>query len=109
MEIPVTTLRRFGVNWPSGGGGYFRLLPYALSRSNLRSVIADDKQPCMFYFHPWEIDPKQPRVAGISPKTRLRHYLNLHRTYRRLAQLLKDFSWNRADLVYPIDPTPVAP
>ena len=103
MEIPITTVRRMGTNWPSGGGGYFRLLPYALFRQNLRFVAARDKQPFMFYFHPWEIDPEQPRIAGTSLKTRLRHYLNLGRTHGRLTQLLKDFRWNRVDRVYPID------
>jgi polysaccharide deacetylase family protein (PEP-CTERM system associated) len=103
MEIPITTVRRMGTNWPSGGGGYFRLLPYALFRQNLRTVRARDQQPCMFYFHPWEIDPEQPRITGTSLKTRVRHYLNLERTHGRLAQLLKDFRWNRVDRVYPIE------
>jgi polysaccharide deacetylase family protein (PEP-CTERM system associated) len=103
MEIPITTVRRMGTNWPSGGGGYFRLLPYALFRQNLRTVRARDQQPLMFYFHPWEIDPAQPRITGTSLKTRLRHYLNLERTHGRLAQLLKDFRWNRVDRVYPIE------
>ena len=88
IEIPVTTLRRFGENWPAGGGGYFRLLPYALFKRNLRSVIRNDKQPCMFYFHPWEIDPQQPRIAGTSLKTRVRHYLNLDRTYESFGPAL---------------------
>jgi polysaccharide deacetylase family protein (PEP-CTERM system associated) len=108
IEIPVTTLRKLGTNWPSGGGGYFRLLPYALFKRNLREVLRQDKQPCMFYFHPWEIDPEQPRIAGISLKTRLRHYLNLGRTYGRLERLLKDFRWNRIDKVYPISPLPAS-
>lgn len=106
IEIPITTVRRLGANWPSGGGGYFRLLPYALFRQNLRAVRARDKQPCMFYFHPWEIDPEQPRVEGTSFKTRVRHYLNLGRTHGRLAQLLTDFRWNRVDRVYPIEQAP---
>jgi len=103
MEIPITTVRRMGTNWPSGGGGYFRLLPYALFRQNLRMVRARDRQPCMFYFHPWEIDPEQPRITGTSLKTRVRHYLNIERTQGRLAQLMKDFRWNRVDRVYPIE------
>jgi len=102
MEIPVTTVRRFGENWPSGGGGYFRLLPYALFKHNLQSVRKNDRQPCLFYFHPWEIDPEQPRIAGTSLKTRVRHYLNLERTYGRLARLLRDFQWGRLDRVYPV-------
>jgi len=103
IEIPITTVRRLGTNWPSGGGGYFRLVPYALTKKNLQLVIAKDKQPCMFYFHPWEIDPEQPRIPGTSLKTRFRHYLNLGRTYGRLHRLLSDFRWNRVDEVYPIN------
>lgn len=108
MEIPITTVRRMGTNWPSGGGGYFRLLPYSLFRKNLKYVAARDKQPFMFYFHPWEIDPGQPRIAGTSLKTRVRHYLNLSRTHERLTQLLKDFRWNRVDRVYPVDTVPAS-
>jgi polysaccharide deacetylase family protein (PEP-CTERM system associated) len=103
IEIPITTVRRMGANWPSGGGGYFRLLPYSLFRQNLRAVRTHDHQPCMFYFHPWEIDPEQPRITGTSWKTRVRHYLNLGRTHTRLSRLLKDFRWNRVDRVYPIE------
>ena len=102
IEIPVTTVRRWGANWPSGGGGYFRLLPYAVFKQNLQAVISNDKQPCMFYFHPWEIDPQQPRVEGASLKSRFRHYLNLDRTYSRLQRLLGDFRWDRVDRVYPV-------
>jgi hypothetical protein len=54
----------------------------------------------MFYFHPWELDPEQPRVAGVSAKTRFRHYLNLDRTEARLARLLRDFRWDRVDRVF---------
>lgn len=103
MEIPITTVRRLGTNWPAGGGGYFRLFPYAVFKRSLQSVIANDKKPCMFYFHPWEIDSDQPRIDGVSFKTRLRHYLNLSLTYGRLERLLKDFRWNRVDQVYPIN------
>ncbi len=100
VEIPVTTARRFGRNWPSGGGGYFRLFPYELFKLNLRTVRAQDRQPCMFYFHPWEIDHDQPRIAGTSLKTRVRHYLNLDRTFGRLKLLLKDFRWSTVDQVF---------
>jgi polysaccharide deacetylase family protein (PEP-CTERM system associated) len=100
VEIPITTLRRFGRNWPSGGGGYFRLYPYGLFKRSLQAVRSGDRQPCMFYFHPWEIDAAQPRVAGTSLKTRVRHYLNLDRTYGRLQQLLKDFRWSSVDRVF---------
>ena len=100
LEIPVTTLRMGGRNFPSSGGGYFRLLPYALSRWMLRRVNARDGQPAIFYFHPWEIDADQPRVAGIDAKTRFRHYVNIERMPARLEQLLCDFSWGRMDRIF---------
>ena len=100
LELPVTTLRYFDRNWPASGGGYFRLLPYALSRWLLRKVNQRDQQPAIFYFHPWEIDAEQPRVAGISTKTRFRHYVNLQYTEARIRRLLGDFSWGRMDEVF---------
>ena len=100
LEIPVTTLRMGGRNFPSSGGGYFRLLPYALSRWMLRRVNEHDGQPAIFYFHPWEIDAEQPRVAGIDAKTRFRHYVNIDRMPRRLEQLLGDFAWGRMDDIF---------
>jgi polysaccharide deacetylase family protein (PEP-CTERM system associated) len=100
LEIPPTTLRLAGRNLPASGGGYFRLLPYALSRWMLREVNRREDQPAVFYFHPWELDPAQPRIAGISRKTRFRHYLNLHRTEARLTRLLGDFRWGRMDRIF---------
>lgn len=100
LELPVTTVRYFDRNWPASGGGYFRLLPYALSRWLLRQVNALDGQPAIFYFHPWEIDAEQPRIAGISAKTRFRHYVNLKRTEGRLKRLIADFRWGRVDEVF---------
>ena len=100
LELPVTTMRWLGRNWPAGGGGYFRLLPYAVSRWQIARVNRDDARPAIFYFHPWEIDPDQPRVAGVTAKTRFRHYVNLGRTERRLQRLLQDFAWGRADRVF---------
>ncbi len=102
LEIPVTTCRRFGFNWPAGGGGYFRLFPYGLFKANLNKAIRESGGPCNFYFHPWEIDPDQPHVYRLPFKSRVRHYLNLERTYGRLSKLLADFSWDRIDQVYPI-------
>ena len=102
VEIPVSSVRRFGLNWPCGGGGYFRLLPYWISKSNLRSVAENDHRPCVFYFHPWEIDPEQPRIPRISFKTRVRHYTNLSKTHYRLERLLKDFSCQRIDHIYAV-------
>jgi polysaccharide deacetylase family protein (PEP-CTERM system associated) len=100
LEVPITTLRAFGHNFPSSGGGYFRLLPYALSRWMLQRVNATDGQPGIFYFHPWEIDTDQPRIAGIGAKTRFRHYVNIDRVEARLNQLLTDFRWGRMDHIF---------
>lgn len=100
IEIPVTTLRLRGRNLPSSGGGYFRLLPYALSRWMIGRVNADDRKPAIFYFHPWEIDHGQPRVAGIDLKTRFRHYVNIGRMEHRLEVLLQDFRWGRMDDIF---------
>jgi len=100
LEIPVTTVRLFNRNLPAGGGGYFRLLPYGVSRWCLQRVNAVDKRPCIFYFHPWEIDPGQPRQNGISLKTRFRHYVNLSTMERRIRALCKDFQWDRVDHIF---------
>jgi len=100
LEIPVTTARWLKTNWPAGGGGYFRLLPYALSRSLIRRVNRVERRSAVFYFHPWELDPGQPRVDGATFKTRFRHYVNLHRTEPRLRSLLRDFTWRRIDDVF---------
>jgi polysaccharide deacetylase family protein (PEP-CTERM system associated) len=100
LEIPVTTVEWWGRNLPCGGGGYFRLFPYALSRWAMRRVNRGDAQSCIFYFHPWEIDPEQPRQDGLDTKTRVRHYLNLARMEQRLTHLLRDFRWGRMDDVF---------
>ena len=100
LEVPVTTLRMMNRNLPSSGGGYFRLLPYALSRWMLRKVNRDDREAAVFYFHPWEIDPGQPRIAGIDARTRFRHYVNIDRTEGRLQSLMQDFRWGRMDQIF---------
>lgn len=100
LEVPVTTARFFSRNWPASGGGYFRLLPYAASRWLLEQMNRQDREAAVFYFHPWEVDPGQPRIPGINAKTRFRHYLNLHRTEARLKRLLSDFTWGRMDAVF---------
>src|SRR4051812_5329302 len=100
LEIPATTATILNRNLPAAGGGYFRLLPYALSRALIRRVNEVDRRPGMFYFHPWEIDPAQPRVRGTGIKTRFRHYINLRRTEPRLRRLLRDFRWRRMDEVF---------
>ena len=100
LELPVTTVSLFNRNLPAGGGGYFRLLPYSVSRWCLRRVNTVDRQPCIFYFHPWEIDPGQPRQKNISVKTRFRHYVNLSSMERRIRALCKDFHWDRIDRLF---------
>jgi len=100
LEVPITTLEMFGRNLPASGGGYFRLLPYALSRWMFQRVNEQARQSAIFYFHPWEIDPEQPRVAGIDAKTRFRHYVNLPRNEAKLDRLLSDFSWGRMDEIF---------
>lgn len=100
IEVPPTTFRMGNRNWPASGGGYFRLMPYALSRWLLRRVNATDRQAAIFYFHPWEIDHEQPRIPGISVKTRFRHYVNIDRMEKRLRRLLTDFRWGRMDRIF---------
>ncbi len=99
-ELPPTTVPLLGRNWPAAGGGWFRLLPYGVSRWLLWQVNDKEQAPCMFYFHPWEVDPDQPRQSGVSLKTRFRHYVNLERMEARLRRLLRDFAWDRVDQVF---------
>ncbi|MEO1766716.1 XrtA system polysaccharide deacetylase [Thiobacter aerophilum] len=100
MELPATTVQLFGRNLPAAGGGWFRLLPYPISRWMLNRVNRRDGQPGIFYFHPWEIDPDQPRQRGVGAKTRFRHYVNLSRMEGRLNRLLEDFQWDRMDRIF---------
>lgn len=100
LELPITTARLCGRNLPAGGGGYFRLLPYALSTWAIRRVNELDRRPAIFYMHPWEIDPEQPRVKNVGLKTRFRHYVNLARMEGRLERLTSDFRWDRLDRVF---------
>lgn len=100
LEIPLTTVRYLGRNLPCAGGGYFRLLPYGFSRWAMRRVNRVDGMPCIFYMHPWEIDPDQPRQTAAGLKSRLRHYTNLGKTEDRLKRLLRDFTWGRMDAAY---------
>jgi polysaccharide deacetylase family protein (PEP-CTERM system associated) len=100
LEVPITTVEWLGQRLPCGGGGYFRLLPYALFRAGLRRVNTRDRQPGVFYCHPWEIDPEQPRIAGLSVRSRFRHYTNLGRMAGKLQRLLRDFRWGRMDEVF---------
>lgn len=100
LEVPITTVRFMQKNLPAGGGGYFRLFPYAVSRWFLQRVNNDDKQPGIFYFHPWELDPGQPRQQNIGMKTRFRHYVNLGRMEGRIKALTRDFRWGRMDEIF---------
>jgi len=100
VEVPITTLNLFNRNLPSGGGGYFRLLPYGVSRWALRRISQQEQRPAIFYFHPWEVDPDQPRFEDASFRSRFRHYVNLSLMEKRLRSLVKDFRWDRMDHVF---------
>jgi polysaccharide deacetylase family protein (PEP-CTERM system associated) len=100
IEIPMTTVRLLGRNFPCSGGGYFRLLPKALYRAGLRRVNGRDARPGIFYFHPWEIDAGQPRIPNAGWKSRLRHYTNLSRMAADVDAVLREFAWDRMDRVY---------
>ncbi len=97
VELPVTTARLAGRTLAAGGGGFFRLLPYAFSRWAIRQVNRKDGRPAILYFHPWEIDPAQPRIANAPLKSRLRHYSNLAVMEGKLRRLAGDFRWGRVD------------
>jgi len=99
VEIPVTTAMFAGKRLAAGGGGFFRVIPYGFTRWAIRQVNGRDERPAVFYFHPWEIDPGQPRVAGAPLKSRLRHYTNLDRMEGKLRQLVHEFAWGRMDLL----------
>ncbi len=99
LEIPVTTAEFAGRRLAAGGGGFFRVLPYAFSRWAIRQVNTRDGRPAVFYFHPWEIDPQQPRVTAASLRSRMRHYTNLDIMADKLKQLVRDFEWGRMDVL----------
>lgn len=97
LEIPVTTALFAGRRLAAGGGGFFRVLPYGFSRWAIRQVNRQERRPAMFYFHPWEMDPEQPRVANAPLRSRLRHYTNLDTMAGKLRRLLREFAWGRMD------------
>lgn len=99
IELPVTTAMLGGKRVAAGGGGFFRVLPYAFSRWAIRQVNREEARPAVFYFHPWEIDPEQPRVAGAPLRSRFRHYTNLDKMAGKLSKLVDEFAWGRVDLV----------
>jgi polysaccharide deacetylase family protein (PEP-CTERM system associated) len=98
FEVPGSTVRLGNTNVPVAGGGYFRILPYAWTRWGIARVNEVEGQPAIFYLHPWEIDPHQPRLRA-SVLGRFRHYRNLHLTERRLRALMRDFSFGRLDTI----------
>lgn len=97
VEIPVTTAMFRNRRLAAGGGGFFRVFPYGFSRWAIRQVNHEEHRPAVFYFHPWEVDPEQPRVSGAPLKSRLRHYTNLDRMAAKLGRLIGDFAWGRMD------------
>lgn len=100
VEIPLTTMKKKGLSLPISGGGYFRLVPYAVSRWALKHFHQQEQRSSVFYVHPWELDAGQPVVQDISLKTRFRHYVNLHKVETRMDRLLTDFNWSTMQNVY---------
>lgn len=103
LEIPVTTAQIGERRLAAGGGGFFRVLPYAFSNWAIKRVNQRDERPAIFYFHPWEIDPEQPRVEGAPLRSRVRHYTNLSKMAGKLRKLAGDFSWGRMDEIARIE------
>lgn len=103
IELPVTTVELGGRRMAAGGGGFFRLLPYLFSSWAIRRVNEQDERPAVFYFHPWEIDPGQPRVAGAPLKSHLRHYSRLSTMGSKLLKLLSSRQWGRTDQVVALE------
>ncbi len=99
-EFPMPILQLKGKQIPIAGGGYFRLLPYWLSKHLIQRYLKQSQSPYMFYFHPWEIDHQQPRIADAPLKSRFRHYVNLKRMETKVAKLLQDFEWNTVQQVF---------
>lgn len=103
IEIPISTVRLGHRNWPAGGGGYFRFLPFSMSKAAIQRINQHDRTSAVFYIHPWELDPDQPRPEGVPLKSRIRHYMNLSKTRDRLKRLSTSFRWDRMDRVFDID------
>jgi len=103
LEIPLAAVRLGRRNWPCGGGGYFRLLPYPVSHAAIARMNQTDGIRAVFYIHPWEVDPEQPRASDAPLKSRLRHYMNLAKTRERLRRLTRAFAWDRMDRVFAAD------
>jgi polysaccharide deacetylase family protein (PEP-CTERM system associated) len=99
IELPVTTVALAGRRFAAGGGGFFRLLPYRFSSWAISRVNDSEHRPAVFYFHPWEVDPDQPRVGDASARSKLRHYTNLDVMEAKLGKLLRRHQWARTDEV----------
>jgi len=93
LEFPISTIRIFNQNLPIAGGGYFRLFPYSLTKWLLRKLNTSERKPFIFYIHPWELDPDQPKVNNISLISCFRHYINLHTTKTNFKKLLSNFKF----------------
>lgn len=102
IEIPVPTINSRDTNIGIGGGGFFRLYPYWLSSRRIKRFLNEETQPYSFYFHPWEIDPQQPRVKGASMRSKIRHYINLSKMEGKLERLTNDFKWSTMKETYNI-------
>jgi len=94
FEFPLTTLRILNINIPIAGGGYFRVFPYIFIKNALRHINLKEKQPFVFYLHPWELDPEQPRINHLPWRSRFRHYVNLRKTEGKFRRLLSDFRFS---------------
>ncbi len=99
-EIPISTLRVLEKNYPCGGGGFFRLYPYYFSKWAFSRINQQEQQSGIFYFHPWEIDPDQPKQNGLPFKTKFRHYLNLSKMEGRIKNLIRDFEWDTMEAIF---------
>ena len=100
LEVPASVVQLLGINVPAGGGGYFRLYPLGFSTWLIDRLESRGSAPYVFYFHPWEMDPGQPRIDGISARARFKHYVNLDKFDARLNALLSRYRWGRMDELY---------
>jgi polysaccharide deacetylase family protein (PEP-CTERM system associated) len=99
VEYPISTVKFMGFNAPISGGGYMRMLPYAVIKKGLSQINTAEKHPFVVYLHPWELDPDQPRFQHLSILSRFRHYINLDGTVDKLKRLLNDFSFSSMENV----------
>ncbi|WNC72533.1 DUF3473 domain-containing protein [Thalassotalea psychrophila] len=103
LEIPASTLNVANRNFPIAGGGYYRLLPYWLNKQAISRYVKAESVPYMFYFHPWEIDPEQPKFSQASLKSKFRHYTNLSNMESKIEKLLSSYHWQTVKAYYASD------